>query len=126
MGVQSGVLWRVNIACQAGIAIVKYFFLSEGWILGRVWEFGGLWNEAAWRRPPDIQRLNLYIRQDGETLWLYRAEDAVLMVEVLPDPQRVAGAANSPTIGNVVLKRLITADQAIEHLAAAMNPAPPH
>lgn len=105
---------------------MKYFFLSEGWILGRVWEFGGLWNEAAWRRPPDIRRLDLYIREDGETLWLYRAEDAVLMVEVMPDPQHQAEAHNSPTIGNVVLKRLITADQAIERLATAMNHSHPH
>lgn len=105
---------------------MKYFFLSEGWILGRVWEFGGLWNEAAWRRPPDIRRLDLYIREEGETLWLYRAEDAVLMVEVMPDPKHQAEAHNSPTIGNVVLKRLITADQAIERLAVAMNHSHPH
>ncbi len=104
---------------------MKYFFLSEGWILGRVWEFGGLWNEAAWRRPPDIRRLDLYIRENEETLWLYRAEDAVLMVEVMPDPKQQDDVHNSPTIGNVVLKRLMTADQAIEHLAAAMNHSPP-
>jgi hypothetical protein len=94
---------------------VKYFFLSEGWSIGRVWELGGLWNEVAWRRKPEIQRLNLCILEQGEKLWLYRVEDAVLMVEVKPDVAE-AGTSN---IGQVVLKRLISAEQAIELLCAA-------
>ncbi|MBD2088916.1 hypothetical protein H6F67_03500 [Microcoleus sp. FACHB-1515] len=93
---------------------MKYFFLSEGWSIGRVWELGGLWNELAWRRKPEIERLNLCILEQGEKLWLYRVEEAVLMVEVKPD----ASSSNSP-IGQVVLKRLITAEQAIELLCAA-------
>lgn len=92
---------------------MKYFFLSDGWITGRVWEFGGLWNELAWQRRPQIQRLNLCIQENGETLWLYQVEDAVLMVEVRPQ-----GTTASP-IGQVVLKRLITAEQAIQRLCEA-------
>lgn len=96
---------------------VKYFFLSDGWMVGRVWEFGGLWNLNAWRREPDIQKMNLCILEQGEKLWLYRVEDAILMVEVKPTPET---SAESPTtIGQVVLKRLITAEQAIERLATA-------
>lgn len=94
---------------------MKYFFLSEGWVIGRVWELGGLWNEADWRRKPQIEPMNLWILEQGEKLWLYRVEDAVLMVEVKPTP-----TIATPAIGQVVLKRLISADQAIDLLC---NPA---
>lgn len=97
---------------------MKYFFLSEGWGVGRVWEFGGLWNEMSWRRKPEIQQTNLCILENGERLWLYRVEDAVIMLEVQPiDPQLSSPASRS--IGNVVLKRLITGEQAIELLCKA-------
>lgn len=89
---------------------MKYFFLSEGWTTGRVWEFGGLWNEIAWQRKPYIQRLPLSIQEQGEILWLYQVEDNILMVEVRPE-----GSPTQP-IGQVVLKRLITAEQVIEKL----------
>lgn len=92
---------------------VKYFFLSDGWTTDRVWEFGGLWNEAAWQRKPHIQRLDLYIKEQTEKLWLFQVEDDVLMVEVKPE-----GTTAQP-IGQVVLKRLITAEQVIEKLCAA-------
>ncbi|HEY9817513.1 MAG TPA: hypothetical protein V6D20_17170 [Candidatus Obscuribacterales bacterium] len=93
---------------------MKYFFLSDGWVIGRVWGIGGLWDELAWRRNPEIHRMNLYLVEQGETLWLYRVEDAVVMVEVKP------GALNSPgAIGQVVLKRLITAEQVLERLCSA-------
>ena len=88
---------------------VKYFFLAEGWTYGRVWEFGGLWNEANWRRSPEITKLNCAIVEQGEILWLYQVEDAVIMVEVQPQ-----SSESKPTIGQVVLKRLITAEQALE------------
>ena len=104
---------------------MKYFFLSDGWIVGRVWEFGGLWNTNAWRREPDIQQLNLCILEQGEKLWLYRVEEDVLMVEVKPSPD--IDPESAKTIGQVVLKRLITAEQAIERLATAQplfNPVP--
>ncbi|MBD0334282.1 MAG: hypothetical protein ICV62_02235 [Cyanobacteria bacterium Co-bin13] len=94
---------------------MKYFFLSDGWITGRVWEFGGLWDELTWQRRPHICRLNLFIEERGEKLWLYQVEDTVLMVEV--KPQDVA----KPAIGNVVLKRLISAEQAIERLCESQS-----
>lgn len=96
---------------------MKYFFLSDGWTIGRVWEFGGLWNESAWQRKPDIQQLDLCIWEQTEKLWLYRVEDAVLMVEVQPGTAVEVSTA-SKTIGQVVLKRLISADQAIDRLCA--------
>lgn len=98
---------------------VKYFFLSDGWMVGRVWEFGGLWNVNAWRRPPNIQNMNLCIVEQGEKMWLYQVEEAVLMVEVKPMPDVHPDAAR--TIGQVVLKRLITAEQALERLATAQT-----
>ena len=92
---------------------MKYFFLSQGWTYGRVWEFGGLWNRAAWRREPEIKPLNYGIVENGETLWLYQVEDAVIMLEVKPL------IAENSNIGQVVLKRLISAEQAIEILKDA-------
>ncbi|NEO70438.1 hypothetical protein [Moorena sp. SIO3H5] len=94
---------------------MKYFFLSEGWVVGRVWEFGGLWNENAWRRLPEIKQINLSILEQGEKLWLYQVEDLVVMLEVKPMPNTSPESAK--TIGQVVLKRLITAEQVIERLA---------
>lgn len=96
---------------------MKYFFLSDGWTVGRVWEFGGIWNENVWRRKPEIQRLNLCIIEQGEKLWLYRVEEAVLMVEV--NPTQVSSSDPAKTIGQVMLKRLITAEQAIDRLTTA-------
>jgi hypothetical protein len=93
---------------------VKYFFLSDGWIIGRIWEFGGLWNESAWRRRPEIQRTSLYILEKNEQLWLYQVESAVLMLEVRP----IEPVAEQ-TIGQVVLKRLMSAEQAIGYLDCA-------
>ncbi len=52
----------------------------------------------------------------GEKLWLHRVEDAVLMLEVKPSmPQDDPAHA----IGQVVLKRLISAEQVIELLCSA-------
>ena len=88
---------------------VKYFFLAEGWTYGRVWEFGGIWNQAEWMRSPEIIKLDCAIVKQGETLWLYQVEDAVIMIEVQPKNSETQMA-----IGQVVLKRLITAEQAIK------------
>lgn len=89
---------------------MKYFFLSDGWKVGRVWEFGGLWDDLAWKRSPHIERASLRIQENNELLWLYQVEEAVLMVEVKP-----CGVPTQP-IGQVVLKRLITAEQVVERL----------
>ena len=94
---------------------VKYFFLSEGWSVARVWASDGLWQITAWRRPPDIQRLNICLVENNELLWLYRVEAAVLTVEVKP----ITPAIANETIGQVVLKRLMTAEQVIERLGNA-------
>jgi hypothetical protein len=93
---------------------VKYFFLTEGWTYKRVWEFGGLWRENLWGRPPQIQRLKLGMIEAAEVLWLYQVEEAVLMIEVQPQLDSSTGA-----IGQVILKRLITAEQVIEQLCRA-------
>ena len=92
---------------------MKYFFLSEGWTTGRIWEFGGLWDEFAWQRKPHLKKMPICTVENGAKLWLFQVEEAVLMVEVRPLTQ------SSQTIGQVVLKRLITADQALEHLCSA-------
>ncbi|MGD1849184.1 MAG: hypothetical protein ACFCBU_00770 [Cyanophyceae cyanobacterium] len=92
---------------------MKYFFLSEGWSIGRVWSTDGLWNEIAWRRSPTIDRMSVSIVEKGETLWLYRAEKEVVMLEVKP----TEAADPTQAIGQVVLKRLMDADQVIERLA---------
>lgn len=97
---------------------MKYFFLAEGWTVGRVWSSDGLWNEIAWRRQPDIQRLSICLSEQNEKFWLYRVEQSVLTVEVKPiAPNQIDPAAQ--TIGQVVLKRLMTAEQVIERLGAA-------
>ncbi|MGV2826403.1 hypothetical protein [Myxosarcina sp. GI1(2024)] len=90
---------------------MKYFFLSDGWTYRRVWEFGGLWDLSSWRRKPQIERLNCGILERQETLWLHQVEDAVIMIEVSPLDDNEASS-----IGQVVLKRLITAEQVIEIL----------
>lgn len=97
---------------------MKYFFLSDGWAIGRVWELGGLWNEGVWRRKPQLEKTNLYILEQHEQLWLYQVEDAILMVEVKPLAVSVE-ESNLQAIGQVVLKRLITAEQAISRLNLA-------
>ena len=97
---------------------MKYFFLSEGWTIGRVWGAEGIWNEMAWRRKPDIERTTLCLVEPNETMWLYRVEDAVLMVEVKPVEVSLAGGGAKP-IGQVVLKRLISGDQVVERLCSA-------
>ncbi|MBR8831428.1 MAG: hypothetical protein N5P05_000913 [Chroococcopsis gigantea SAG 12.99] len=96
---------------------MKYFFLSSGWKIGRVWEFGGLWDQNSWRRSPVIDRLNLAIIERGEVLWLYGVEDAVIMLEVFPSNDEIADTV--PTIGQVVIKRLISGEQALEILQSA-------
>lgn len=94
---------------------MKYFFLSEGWSIGRVWEFGGLWDEISRRQKPHIQRLNLAMVEKGQNLWLHEAEDDVLMVEVFPTEK----AENPGPFGQVVLRRLLTGEQVIQCLQKA-------
>lgn len=101
---------------------MKYFFLADNWTTGRVWEFGGLWNQSAWGRSPHLEKQTLCIREGNEVLRLYQAEDAILMVEVMPVSDEIktdnadARAQAKQQIGQVVLKRLLSAEQAIEKL----------
>jgi hypothetical protein len=95
---------------------MKYFFLSEGWDYSRVWEEGGLWDITVWRRKPNIKRLTLGMVEQGQVLWLYQVEDAVLMIEVKPIPQQMK---SSSTIGQVVIKRLINSEEVIQRLINA-------
>ena len=67
-----------------------------------------------------MKKLELYIEEATEKLWLYQVEDAVLMVEVMP-----AGTTKN-TIGQVVLKRLITAEQVINRLCDPANQSSSH
>lgn len=95
---------------------MKYFFLAEGWVIGRVWELGGLWDRTAWRRAPHIERLDICLWEEEELLWLHQLEEGIAMVEVKP-----ASAQNSRNIGQVVIKRLIDSDRVIEILHKSGN-----
>ncbi|WP_044291079.1 hypothetical protein [Rivularia sp. PCC 7116] len=97
---------------------MKYFFLSDGWKVGRVWAFDGLWQVSAWRRHPEIERLNLCLVEENQVMWLYQVEEAIVTVEVQP---ALSASREMPpqNIGQVVLKRLISAEQVIERLGNA-------
>jgi hypothetical protein len=99
---------------------MKYFFLSEGWTVGRVWAADGLWQIAAWRRPPEIQQLDICLVEQSEVLWLYRVETSIVMVEVKPMQDKHTPTLNQ-TIGQVILRRLMSAEQVIEHLGKAVT-----
>jgi hypothetical protein len=96
---------------------VKYFFLSEGWTVGRVWASDGLWQIAAWRREPDIRKTNFCLVEKDEVLYLYQVEDTILTIEVKPIDS--LEAANHKTIGQVTIKRLMNAEQILERLGKA-------
>ena len=81
-----------------------------------MWGVEGVWNELAWRRQPQIERMNLCIVENDETMWLYKVEEAVIMLEVQPGEE---GAITQAIIGQVMLKRLMSAEQAIERLGAS-------
>ncbi|NRB09642.1 MAG: hypothetical protein HRU34_22965 [Richelia sp.] len=98
---------------------MKYFFLSEAWKVGRVWAADGLWEITAWRRPPEIKQLDICLVEKDEVLWLYQAETSVLMVEVKPTHSIHVLKLNK-TIGQVILRRLMSAEQVIEHLGKAV------
>ncbi|GBE94475.1 photosystem I reaction center subunit XII [Nostoc cycadae WK-1] len=59
--------------------------------------------------------MNICIVENNELLWLYRTEEAVLTIEVKPSTSEIA----SQTIGQVVLKRLMSSEQVIERLNTA-------
>ncbi|ATS18568.1 hypothetical protein L5470_12620 [Synechococcus sp. PCC 6717] len=95
---------------------MKYFFLTDGWQIGRVWEPQGLWDVQAWRRSPVITHTCLYILEGSEKLWLYQVEEIVVMVEVKPSHPNPES-----TIGQVTLKRLMSAEDVLTYLST--NPS---
>ena len=97
---------------------MKYFFLAEGWTHKRIWERGGLWDEMMWRRKPHIRPLSIGILENQQVLWLHKVEPAVIMVEVMPTESDVM---NNSNIGQVVLKRLMDSQQALETLLNAQD-----
>ncbi len=101
---------------------MKYFFLSAGWTYNRVWERSGIWNEVMWRRKPHIKSLPMGIVENDQTLWLYEVEDIIMMVEVVPLSDKVKLDQN---IGQVVLKRLMDSDQALDTLIKAQKVVKP-
>lgn len=101
-----------------GFKIMKYFFLTQGWIPNRIWERSGLWNEVMWRRKPHIRPLPLGIVENKQILWLYEVEPSVIMVEVVPT---AAAIVNDNNIGQVVLKRLMDSQQVLDTLLNAQS-----
>nr|WP_228014708.1 hypothetical protein [Fortiea sp. LEGE XX443] len=74
-----------------------------------------MWQITAWRRQPDIQRMNICLVENTELLWLHSTEEAVITIEVKPTKPEIT----NHTIGKVVLKRLMSAEQIIERLNMA-------
>ncbi|CAN1209734.1 Lipoyl-binding domain-containing protein [Tumidithrix helvetica PCC 7403] len=100
---------------------MKYFFLSQGWQVSRVWEASGLWNERVWRRKPLVAKMGIYIVDKTEKMALYKVEDAVHMLEVIPD-ELLDRSANTEqlsnnAIGKVRITRLVSAEQALERIS---------
>ncbi len=93
---------------------MKYFFLSQGWQIRRVWEPSGLWNERVWRRKPQISKMGIYLVDRAEKMALYKVEDAVQMVEVIPEEP--ASGKSEVAIAQVRITRLISAEQALERI----------
>lgn len=77
-----------------------------------MWEFGGLWDEIGRRRKPYLQKQSLCIHENGEVLWLFKTEASVLMVEAKPKRPN----CDQTPIGQVMLKRLLSAEQVIDRL----------
>ncbi|UFP92990.1 hypothetical protein [Gloeobacter morelensis] len=96
---------------------MKYFFLAEGWRVARVWDSAGIWDDLVQRRKPLLERINLGIVEQGEAFWLYRTEEAVVMVEVKRTEQSTNPAVQG--IAQVLLKRLIDARETLERLSGA-------
>lgn len=101
---------------------MKYFFLSQGWRVRRVWEVTGLWNEMAWRRRPIIVPIGVYLVDGKEEMVLYKVEEAIQAVEAIPEelPKNSATSMNNenikPAIAQVRITRLLSAEQVLERM----------
>jgi hypothetical protein len=100
---------------------MKYFFLSQGWQVSRVWDGAGLWNERVWRRKPLVMMMGIYVVDRTEEMALYKVEEAVQMLEVVPDQlldrSAMANQVSNDAIGKVRITRLVSADQALERIS---------
>jgi hypothetical protein len=97
---------------------MKYFFLSQGWRLRRVWELSGLWNEMAWRRKPIIIPIGIYLVDGKEEMTLYKVEEVIQAIEVIPEelPASTESGDSKPAIAQVRITRLLSAEQVLERL----------
>ncbi|PZO35489.1 MAG: hypothetical protein DCF19_23865 [Pseudanabaena frigida] len=104
---------------------MKYFFLSQGWRVRRVWEVSGLWNEMAWRRRPIIAPIGIYLVDGREEMVLYKVEEAIQAVEAIPEELPRSGdrsvnnnsnESSKPVIAQVRISRLLSAEQALERI----------
>lgn len=97
---------------------MKYFFLTQGWRLRRVWEVSGLWNEMAWRRKPIIIPIGVYLVDGKEEMILYKVEEVIQAIEVIPEElQKSSESSDSnPAIAQVRITRLLSAEQVLERI----------
>jgi hypothetical protein len=97
---------------------MKYFFLSQGWQLRRVWEVSGLWNDMAWRRKPIIIPIGIYLVDGKEEMILYKVEEVIQAIEVIPEelPSSSESSDSKPAIAQVRITRLLSAEQVLERI----------
>lgn len=97
---------------------MKYFFLSQGWQLRRVWEVSGLWNDIAWRRKPIIIPIGIYLVDGKEEMILYKVEEVIQAIEVIPEelPRSRDSSDSQPAISQVRITRLLSAEQVLERI----------
>ncbi len=100
---------------------MKYFFLSQGWRVRRVWEVSGLWNEMAWRRRPIIILIGVYLVDGKEEMVLYKVEEAIQAVEAIPEDlsnsrDRIVSNDGKVAIAQVRITRLLSAEQVLERM----------
>ncbi len=100
---------------------MKYFFLSQGWRVRRVWDVSGLWNEMAWRRRPIIITVGVYLVDDREEMVLYKVEESIQAVEAIPEVSNnhdriLSNDGSKVAISQVRISRLLSAEQALERI----------
>ncbi len=101
---------------------MKYFFLSQGWRVRRVWEVSGLWNDMAWRRRPIIISIGVYLVDGREEMVLYKVEEAIQAIEAIPEDLAntsdhiVSNDSSKVAIAQVRISRLLSAEQVLERI----------
>jgi hypothetical protein len=97
---------------------MKYFFLSQGWRVRRVWELSGLWNDMAWRRKPIIIPIGVYLVDGKEEMMLYKVEEVIQAIEVIPEEslESTESGDSKPAIAQVRITRLLSAEQVLERM----------